>query len=166
MAPARGMINFEKVLDFVQFVELVHDGHYKHDPSVERIRQRLQEGKTHQTLKTQRKLYTMWETGMADGIVCSMRRDSSMSSEVKNFNSFIVSLASKFGGMGKIPTLKMLDSSSIGDIKSYLRKDFADVFVGGYKKTSSKVLPFVVFKTSERDIEDKFWMDFEMGEEV
>ena len=161
-----GMVNYEKVLVFVQFVELVQGGNYQHDPSIESIRETLQKGKTPDTLKTQKKLFNLWETGMVDGVICSIRSDFSISAEVKSFNTFLVSLARKFRGMGKIPTLKMYDSASIADVTSELKEDFAESFVGAYDKALSKVLPFVVFKTIERKIEDEFWTNFELGEEA
>ena len=97
---------------------------------------------------------------MVDGVVCSIRSDSCISDEVKSFNAFIVSLARMFGGMGKIPTLKMYDSDSIAAVT------VNESFAGAYDKALSKVLPFVVFKNSERKIEDSFWTNFELGEEA
>ena len=139
------------IFRFINFVELVEEGDYTHDPSIEAMRQELQSGKSPSTLATYSKLSSVWKTGVVDGIVCSMTRSISQE-EVESFNSFLQSLASAFGGI-KIAPLRMFDAS--------LDENLVESFRESRSKGVSKEVPFAIFPGDSSSKSDAFWANFD-----
>lgn len=138
---------------FVQFVSLVEANVYRHNPSVNSVKERLQIG------SEAAKLFSVWKSGVVEGKICTLAVEGDNRASVESFNSFLVDCGRLHGmDRNKIPTLKVYN----GMYDSVLEKNF-NYFTSVYRRGSIRnEIPLITFKSDSGGEmrEDKFWHEF------